>query len=228
MNSLAKQIVAANLADRIFKDHQLSEILGKSDARRYGLVNRAIKDGALIRLKRGTYLLDTPYRREAIHPFVVAQALVPGSYISFETALAYHGWIPEAVYTTASVTPGRKTITQDTADFGPFIYQPLAIHDYRFLASISRKNFGTLTAFIAEPLRALMDLVTFRKQHWSGLNWLTDGLRIDNAKFLLLKRTDFSALQSVYKHKPTKDFLYALETVIATHKASARAEPSHD
>ena len=103
MSSLAQQVTAAGLADHILSERQLGNLLGGGDARRYGLVNRALKDGSLLRVKRGTYLLGKRYRSEAIHPFPVAQALVPGSYVSFESALAHHGWIPEAVFVTASV-----------------------------------------------------------------------------------------------------------------------------
>jgi hypothetical protein len=62
MSSLAQQVSASALRDRVFNDRQLSEMLGGGDARRYGLVNRAIKDGSLIRLKRGVYALAPAYR----------------------------------------------------------------------------------------------------------------------------------------------------------------------
>jgi predicted transcriptional regulator of viral defense system len=118
MSSLAQQVSASALRDRVFNERQLSELLGGGDARRYGLVNRALKDGSLIRLKRGVYTLAKAHRSAPMHPFAVAQALLPGSYISFESALAYHGWIPEAVLVTASVTPGRKTLEIPATEFG--------------------------------------------------------------------------------------------------------------
>ena len=226
--TLVEQVAEANLAGRIFNERQLGEILGKGDARRYGLVNRALKDGSLVRLKRGTYVLGKRYGSESIHPFVVAQAFLPGSYISFETALAYHGWIPEAVYTTASVTHGRKTISQDTPSCGQFTYHPLAIHEFQFLASVRREKFGRLTAFIAEPLRALMDLVALRKKQWSGLDWLTLGMRVDEAGLLSLRRKDFSALRSVYKHKAANEFLLSLEAVLMTRGGAAQEHSSND
>jgi hypothetical protein len=222
MNAFSQWIADANLADRIFNERHLSEIVGPSDARRYGLVNRALKDGSLIRLRRGTYMLEKRHNGQAIHPFALAQAFLPGSYVSFETALAYHGWIPEAVYTTASVTPGRKTITQDTPNFGPFAFYPLAIHDYQFMTSIGREKLGRLTAFVAEPLRALMDLVALRKEGWSGLDWLTVGMRIDEDQLSSLRPKDFSALASVYKHRAVNEFLRALEAAILVSRVSAQ------
>lgn len=228
MSSLAVQISESGLAERIFSEGQLRELLGGSDARRYALVHRALKDGSLIRLKRATYMLGQRSRSEAVHPFVAAQALLPGSYISFETALGYHGWIPEAVFTTASVSPGRKTITHDAPSFGRFSFHPLALQEYQFLTSVDREKFGKLTAFVAQPLRALIDLVALRKQHWSGLDWLTMGMRIDEDRLLSLRRKDFSALRPVYRHKAASEFLHSLEDATLTIKGATKGTPSDD
>src|SRR3546814_20333764 len=66
MSSLAQQITAAGLADHILSERQLGNLLGGGDARRYGLVNRALKAGSLPRVKRGTHLLAKRYRPETI------------------------------------------------------------------------------------------------------------------------------------------------------------------
>lgn len=228
MNRLATQIAHSSLADRIFDEAQLGELLGGSDARRYALVNRAVKDGSLIRLKRATYMLGQRHRSEGVHPFAAAQALLPGSYVSFETALAHHGWIPEAVLSTASVTPGRKTITHDTPFLGHFSFHPLALREYQFLTSVDRERLGKLTAFIAQPLRALMDLVALRKEHWTGLDWLTMGMRIDEDLLRSLRRRDFAALRPVYRHKAANKFLHSLEGAILTVKGAAKGCHSDD
>ena len=228
MNALAERVEESGLADRIFDEGQLRELLGGSDARRYALVHRALKDGSLIRLKRATYMLGQRRRSEAIHPFVVAQALLPGSYISFETALAYHGWIPETVFTTASVSPGRKTITHDTPSSGQFSFHPLALWEYQFLISVDREKLGKLTAFVAQPLRALIDLVALRKEHWSGLDWLTMGMRIDEERLRSLRRKDFAALRPVYRHKAANAFLHSLEDAILAIKGAAKGRSSND
>lgn len=170
MANLAKEISAAGLGGRIVNERHLAELVGGSAARRYGLINRAIKEGELLRVKRGTYVLARDYRAASVHPFAVAQSLLPGSYISFETALAYHGWIPERVYTTASLSPGRKTLEYATEPFSTFAVHPHAIHGYRRLTGVNRVVAGRLTALVAQPLRAILDLVALRKQPWQGLN----------------------------------------------------------
>ena len=68
-----------------------------------------VKKDQLVRVRRGLYVLQSKYRIASPHPFGLAQALEPGSYVSFETALAARGWIPESVHITASVVPGRKS-----------------------------------------------------------------------------------------------------------------------
>ncbi|CAM5608965.1 hypothetical protein GS397_06280 [Sphingobium yanoikuyae] len=219
MSALASNLSDGKLAGRIFDERQLAEAIGGSDARRYALVNRALKDGTLVRLKRGAYLLARSSRADTPHPFAVAQALLPGSYVSFETALSYHGWIPEAVYVTANVTPGRKTLEFETPVMGRFSYHPLAIQKYQFLVGVERLKLGALTAFVATPLRALLDLVALRKSSWTDLGLLTAGLRIDEDHILSIKAREFATLRGVYKHKAVNDFLRSLELDVSADRS---------
>lgn len=214
MSALADMIAASPLAGRVFNESQIGDLVGGSQPRRYALVNRALKDGTLVRLKRGTYVLSQRVAGNTVHPFAAAQALLPGSYVSFETALAHHGWIPEGVVVTACVSPHRKTLTIDTPTLGPFTFHPLALHDYQFLSLVSREKLGKLTSLVAQPLRALMDLVALRKEHWSSLDWLTRGMRIDEQRLKSIRRKDLVALRSVYKHKAAQEFLRSLEASI--------------
>lgn len=217
MSSLAQHLSTTAIANRVFSERQLGEWLGGSDARRYGMVNRALRDGSLIRLKRGAYILGQRYRSTPMHPFAIAQGLVSGSYISFESALAYHGWIPEAAFATASVSPGRKTTRIQTPAFGTFSFHPLAITDYHFLTAVDRVSFDKTAAFVAQPLRALMDLVALRKERWSGIEWLIRGMRIDEELLLELRPDDFAVLKPVYKHKAVGEFLASLENAVKNH-----------
>lgn len=217
MSRLINAIRSAGYEDRVLTDKQLARIFAGTDASRYGLVNRALKDGSLIRIRRGLYASATRHPLP-IHPFVVAQSLRPGSYVSFESALSYHGWIPEAVYTVTSVSPDRKTIECETDAFGNFSFNPVATEKYGFLAGVDRVSLGASIAFVAQPLRALMDLVAFRKSEWQGLGWIEDGLRIDLTNLATLKKSDFSSLRPIYKHKRARIFLDELETAVLSLK----------
>ena len=57
---------------------------------------RWTRAGRVVQLRRNVYLLGQPWRRIEPHPFVVANALQRPSYVSLQSALAYHGMIPEA------------------------------------------------------------------------------------------------------------------------------------
>lgn len=226
MSRLIDQLDKAGYAGRVITERQLASFVEGSKARRYGLVNRALKDGSLVRLKRGLYILGSA-RGTAIHPFAIAQALLPGSYISLETALSYHGWIPEAVYVTSSITPDRKSLEHDHEQFGRFTFHPLAINRYQFLAGVGRVEVGDRHALVASPLRALIDLVAYRKTAWAGLDWIEQGLRIDHQTLLGLRIKDFEALRPVYKHKAANAFLKDFECAIRALKEGNHTHRSH-
>ncbi len=207
MQSLTEKIIDSNQANRVLNDMQLRRMLGLSDASRYGLVNRALKAGELHRLKRGLYVLDSKYRDYPLHPFTLAQLLISGSYVSLETALAHHGWIPEAVYTTASITPGTKSKQYEHEEFGSFMFSPLAIEKGYFLELVLRQQVDEQAMLIAKPFRALMDLICYRKKEWQGIDWLVEGMRIDYEYLRTINSSEIRTLKLVYKQKRVKLFL---------------------
>jgi hypothetical protein len=210
MQPLTETLLDQGLRNRVLSERQLARVTGGPAARRYGLVNRSLKSEELVRLRRGLYILAPKYRSEPPHPFAIAQALEPGSYVSFETALSTHGWIPEGVRATASVVPGRKSSGLEHPMLGSFSFHPLALNRDRFLELVERRQFGSQTALVAKPVRALIDLVTLRKLAWRGLDWLIDGMRIEEQALRALNRDDLGALAGVYKQKRSNAFLTGL------------------
>lgn len=207
MSTITNKIIEQGLANRILNVSQLKRLVTGSSQRRHNLVNRAIKKGELSRFQRGLYLLNDRFRDHPCHPFILAQAIVPGSYISFETALAYHGWIPEAVFTTASVVPHRKSRQLEHEKMGIFSFYPLAVQREYYLELVNRHQIDGQTTLVAKPCRALMDLVCLRKQSWEGMDWLLEGLRIDPESLATITDNDFKILKLVYKHQRVKSFL---------------------
>jgi type II secretory pathway component PulL len=63
---------------------------------------------------------------------------------------------------------------------------------------------------VAQPLRALLDLITLRKLDWQELAWLTDGMRIDEQMLRTITRSQIRVLSGVYKQKRPNVFLGAL------------------
>lgn len=228
MSRLFNIITKSKYYGRVFDDNQLSEILTSTAASRYALVNRALKDETLIRIKRGLYALNDRNQIIPNHPFVIAQSMVPASYISFESALSYYGLIPEAVYSYASVTPRRKTMNFNVEKIGHFSFHPIATNRYEFLKGVTGEKFGELSAFIAKPLRAIMDIVAVRKLEWSGIEWLFDGLRIDNSWIYQLNHRDFHELRETYMHKKAKEFLHEFEKAVFDLRSQKKVSRDND
>ena len=127
-----------------------------SPAQVHKQLSRWVKSGKVLQLRRGLYTLAETYRKEAPHPFTVANQLLAPSYISLQSALAYYGLIPEAVPTITSITSRKRTQTFITP-LGQFTYhsvQPDLFSGFR-LVELS----PTQQAFIARPEKALFDLV---------------------------------------------------------------------
>lgn len=211
MQTLTEILVRNRLAERLLTPFQLKRLAGGSSNRRYGLVNRALKRGELVRLKRGLYVLAPQFRRTPCHPFAVAQALVPGSYVSFETALEFHGWIPEHVVATACVVPGRKSSRYEIESMGGYMFHPLAIREGFFLELVGRYQVDGQTMLVADPFRALLDLVCLRKEDWKGLAWIRDGLRVDIDLLRSVTDEQFGIMEYVYQHRRMNIFISSLQ-----------------
>lgn len=214
MQTLTTILREQGLANRLLTDAQLSRVIEGSAQRRYNLVNRASKAGELYRPRRGLYLLTRPYRDHDYHPFGLAQMLRPGSYVSLETALSYYNWIPESVYVTASIVPGRKSSDFEDDLMGRFSFHPLAINEGFFLELVSRETTNQQAVLVAQPLRALMDLVCLRKLEWQGLGWFERSMRIEPEFLEMINGNQLHTLRLVYKQKRMQAYLGEFEKAL--------------
>jgi len=210
MTTLVNHIIENNNANYVLNDKQLTRILKGSDQRRYGLVNRAIKARELIRVKRGVYVLNNSLRSQPLHPFALAQQLMPGSYITAESALSFHGWIPEAVKSIVSVSSKKKSISYQNEIFGQYEFKCANINSGYFYQSVTRHKLQNQVALIAEPIRALMDLIHLHKAPWQGIGYLIEGLRIDEKEIESMSEDVLIKLIDVYKGKREKTFIKKL------------------
>jgi len=210
MTPITQLIINNELNNFVLNDKQLSRLLGGSNERRYGQVNRAMKTGDLIRVKRGLYVLANKYRDKQIHPFTLAQQLIPSSYISAESALSYHGWIPESAQSIFSITAKKKSVSYENETLGKFEFQRMTTKPDYFLQSVTRYELQEQVALIADPMRALLDLMYLRKTHWQGLDYLLKGLRIDEASIRSVSSATLKNLFPVYKGKRENMFIEKL------------------
>lgn len=211
MQTLTEIIIAAGRRERILNESQLARLLGGSAQRRYNLVNRALHHGELIRLRRGCYRLATVIAGTAPHPFVVAQALRPGSYVSLESALSFHGLIPEAVPTTLSIVPGRRRDDLTVPELGAFLFRPLALNTGYFLEGVERVVLAGQAALVASPWRALLDRCALFKADRPGLADLLHSLRIDPDDLAAFRANELDAVKPVYRHQRLRSLIDAMQ-----------------
>jgi predicted transcriptional regulator of viral defense system len=118
-------------------------------------LSRWVKSGNLIQLRRGIYALSERYQKVPPHPFYIANRLKRASYVSLQSALGYHGLIPEYVPSVTSVTSGRPENLSNS--LGAYIFKH--IKKPLFFGYKAVDLGDGQSAFIALPEKALLDLV---------------------------------------------------------------------
>ncbi len=111
--------------------------------------------GKVIRLKRGMYVVDPAVSRMPLSTELIANQLYAPSYVSMSAALKYYGLIPEAVYTTQSMTI-KHSRSFDTP-VGRFDY--LYINREAFPIGVTSVNKQSYAFLMATPEKALCDLI---------------------------------------------------------------------
>ncbi len=111
--------------------------------------------GKLIRLKKGLYVVAPKVSNVTLSTELIANHLYAPSYISMQTALRYYGLIPEAVYTTQSMT--LKHSRDFDTPVGRFEFH--IISREAFPIGITSLNKQAYAFLIATPEKALCDLI---------------------------------------------------------------------
>lgn len=132
----------------------------------------------VVQLRRGIYALPD----QNPHPFIVANHLTPGSYVSLQMALAYYHLIPEHVAVVTCVTTQRPAKYANR--FGRFSYHH--INPSLFFGIDHRLLVGDEYAYIAMPEKALLDLIHLRPQGDSVA--YIESLRLQNLDILDIDR----------------------------------------
>lgn len=118
-------------------------------------LSRWVDSGMVIRLRRGLYTLADPYRKIDPHPFFLANALKPASYVSLQSALAFYGLIPEYTPVVTSITTGRPERLKTR--LGMFFYSHVK---KTWFAGYRRTEVSPgKYAFLAIPEKGLLDLI---------------------------------------------------------------------
>lgn len=201
MQSLIEQILDETPYDELERT-ELNFLSKGTPASKYNQLKRAVKKGDLIRIRRGLYLLSERFQRNEVNLFHLAHRIYGPSYISFESALSYHGLIPEAVYTTTSATAQRSKLFK--TPIGVFSFSTIPIRT--FPVGINRVEKAKQNFLIASPTKALADYIYVHREKWTNLEMLMDDLRIDTNEFRP-KKKELKAIEKAYKNTIISEFI---------------------
>jgi hypothetical protein len=215
MQTLSHAVLDAGMAGRVFHESQLAALLEGSAQRRYNLVNRALASGELVQLKRGCYVAHPQIAGAFPQRFVIAQHLRPGSFVSFETALAWHGCIPESVTLVVSVVPGRRKADYSVPLLGDFRFVPLAQHVGHGLEGVRRVELTGGIGLVASPMRALLDLICWRKIAAVAVPTFMQGLRLEMDWPAAVQADALPRLRRVYQHRRMNEVIDFFEDFFA-------------
>lgn len=193
---------------RVLRQFEIETALGGTPARRYGIVNRAIARGELVRLRRGLYQLPGIGEEVAGSSLVAANAIVHGSYVSFESALSFHGLIPERVTVFLSACPGRGAVYSNP--LGEFRYLRIPTRAGWFLEGVGSEETGSGKALVASPLRALADLAYARRIEGPARSFLVDSLRIDPDDLDSIEPSAVAMMKKAFRSRAVLRFLDGL------------------
>lgn len=147
-------------------------------------VTALLRRGEIIRVKKGLYVFGDELRLRPYSRELLANLAYGPSFVSLDSALSFHGLIPERVDALTSVTTKRPKIF--VTPVGLFIYRQSPKN--AFSMGMDRVDAGDVAFLIATPERALADKVRDDRgralcNQEEAARYLFDNLRIDEAGF---------------------------------------------
>jgi hypothetical protein len=166
-------------------------------------ITNLLRQGGIIRVKKGIYVFGERYRRRPFSRELLANMIYGPSYVSLETALHYYGLIPERVEAMTSVTGarGRRFFTP----IGLFIYRGVPMNAYSIGIDQGELESGR-SFLIATPEKALSDKIqadrgTAIRTQAEIQTYLLDSLRIDPEGLGKLNADTISLIADQYRSR---------------------------
>jgi predicted transcriptional regulator of viral defense system len=158
-------------------------------------ISRLVKEGSLIRLKKGLFLPLAKPQKTPLPFELIANVLRGPSYVSLQTALAFYGLIPERVYEIRSMTTKRSK--KYTTALGRFDY--VSVREDYFSIGIRSTGSDEARFLIAAPEKALCDMIVttsgLRLQSSRAMReYLEEDLRVDLPDTLQMQTAIFDAV----------------------------------
>jgi predicted transcriptional regulator of viral defense system len=202
MNRLTKIFFRAGAG--LFTQSDVAVSIDGTDFSRHGLIKRAMSAGEILNIRRGLYCLAPEFQKKPISFYSLAQRIYGPSYISMETSLSYHGWIPEAVYacTCASFSNSKEFETP----LGVFSYKRVPQHTFFHGVERCSDENGNLF-FMASPAKALVEYLYIHQLSWASIDEPASSLRIDEDELACITAEELEALLKNYSNGRIKRFL---------------------
>jgi predicted transcriptional regulator of viral defense system len=177
---MTQQITSISVAQTLlqnevfaFNSRTISVLFGLDKFQTHSLLDRMEKDGLVVRIEKGKFLLLglTP-ERVLSNPLYVGCNLVTPAYISFWSALHFHGFTEQAPRTTfVAATRRKRDITFREMNFKFVTLQPLAFFGYR------REMLAELPVVIADEPKSILDSLSL-PQYAGGISEVAKALQI--------------------------------------------------
>jgi hypothetical protein len=162
----------------------------------YDHIRLLVKEGSLIKLKRGLYETG-----KDANPFAIASVLYSPSYVSFQSALSFYGLIPERVVGVTSASLGARKKKSYRTPYGGFSYQD--VPETVFNLGLKWMDDPESPFLIATKEKALCDLLakseTVAEEDFLAL--LFDDLRMDENVLLTFSESLVRSLAKAYGRK---------------------------
>ncbi len=183
-------------------DSSILKSLLSSYAKPTNKIEALVKEGILIRLKRGLYVLSPKTAGCLLSTELIANHIYGPSYVSMESALRYYGLIPESVYTMRSITLKRSREFRN----GVGLFEYIQCNDAYYPIGIRQEQSGEAVFLIASPEKALCDMIAYtsilRPRFIKAMEtYLEEDLRFDMEQLQSFDTNILRALAEVSKKK---------------------------
>jgi predicted transcriptional regulator of viral defense system len=180
-------------------------------------VTALLRRGEIIRVKKGLYVFGDELRRRPFSRELLANLVYGPSFVSLDSAMSFHGLIPERVDAVTSVTTKRPKAF--ATPVGSFIYRQSPRDCFHL--GIDRVENGDVAFLIATPERALADKVRDDRMHGletrvDAARYLFDNLRIERSDFEQMDAAGLSALAGALRSRKVALCARLLHTLKAT------------
>ena len=163
-------------------------------------IQRWLKSGELIRIKKGLYIFGPMVNAQGASKALLAHWIYGPSLISLDFALSYHGLIPERVEAITCITPKRSK--EFLTPIGLFYYRHIPLKKY-IIGALKVELNPQQSFLMASPEKALSDKLLFLGEKLNTIPalkaYLYEDLRINHNQLALFQLRHLQEIQNSYE-----------------------------